>query len=156
MEYGRMKKLWLPLAVVVYVWSSPVFAQQADVMAAVNRFIDGYNKSDTKLLAAACADQTSIIDEFPPHEWHGPSACLTWFKDYDIDAKKNGITDGVVVPGKPSHVDVTGDRAYVVIPSNYTYKQKGTPMKEVGSAFTFALLKGASGWRIIGWSWAKK
>ena len=81
-----MKELWLPLVVVVYAWSSPVFAQQADVMATVNRFIDGYNKSDTKLLAAACADQTSIIDEFPPHEWHGPSACLTWFKDYDIDA----------------------------------------------------------------------
>ena len=47
-------------------------------------------------------------------------------KDYDTDAKKNGITGGVVTLGKPSPADVTGDRAQVVIPSNYTYKQKGT------------------------------
>jgi ketosteroid isomerase-like protein len=151
-----MKKACLAIAVSIFATSSPVRAQQAEVMAAVNRFVDGYNKSDAKLLAGACAEQTSIIDEFPPHEWHGAGACLAWMKDYDIDAKKNGITDGVVTLGKASHVDVTGDRAYVVIPSNYTYKQKGVPMKEVGSAFTFALRKGASGWGIIGWSWSKK
>jgi len=156
MEYHRMKKVWLAWVVALSALSSPVLAQQADVMTAVNRFVDGYNKSDTKVLTASCADQTSIIDEFPPHEWHGVGACLRWMKDYDIDAKKNGITDGAVVLGKPSHVDVTGNRAYVVIPSNYTYKQKGVLMKEVGSAFAFALQKGAAGWRIVGWSWAKK
>lgn len=151
-----MKRVRLTLVAAVFALSSPVLAQQADVMATVNRFIDGYNKSDAKQLVSACADQTSIIDEFPPHEWHGKGACLAWFKDYDTDAKKNVVTDGLVIPAKPSHVDVTGDRAYVVIPSNYTYKQKGTPMKEVGSTWTFALRKGASGWRIIGWSWSKK
>jgi len=151
-----MKKNWLALVVTLGAVSSPLPAQQTDVMVAVNRFVDGYNKSDAKVLAAACSDQTSIIDEFPPHEWHGVGACLTWMKDYDIDAKKNGMTDGVVVLGNASHVDVTGDRAYVVIPSNYTYKHRGAAMKEVGSAFTFALHKDPSGWRIIGWSWAKK
>jgi hypothetical protein len=139
-----LKKVWLALAASMFAASWPVRAQQADVMVAVNRFLEGYNKSDAKLLARVCAEQTSIIDEFPPHEWHGAGACLTWMKDYDIDAKKNGITDGVVTLGRPSHVDVTGDRAYVVIPSNYTFKQKGAPMREVGSAFTFALQKGAS------------
>jgi len=151
-----MKRVRLTLVAAVFALSSPLLAQQADVMATVNRFIDGYNKSNAKQLASACADQTSIIDEFPPHEWHGKGACLAWFKDYNIDAKKNVITDGLVMPDKPSHVDVTGDRAYVVVPSNYTYKQKGTPMKEVGSMWTFALRKGVSGWRIIGWSWSKK
>jgi hypothetical protein len=151
-----MKKAWLVLAACTLLISSPALAQQEEVMAAVNRFVEGYNKSDAKVLVSSCAEQTSIIDEFPPHEWHGAGACLTWMKDYDIDAKKNGITDGVVTLGKPSHVDVTSDRAYVVIPSNYAYKLKGAPMREDGSAFTFALLKGATGWRIIGWSWAKK
>ena len=28
-------------------------------------------------------EQTSIVDEFPPHEWHGPGACATWAKDFD-------------------------------------------------------------------------
>lgn len=76
-------------------------------------------------------------------------------KDYDADAKKNGITDGLVTLGTPKHVDVAADRAYVVIPSGYAYKRQGKPVEEKGSLFTFALRKEAAGWRIIGWSWAK-
>lgn len=156
MEHDLMKKVWLALVVSLIAASSPAAAQNADVTAAVNRFIDGYNKGDAKLLASSCAAQTSIIDEFPPHEWHGTNACLAWLRDYNLDAKKNGITDGAVIHGNPSHVDVTGDRAYVVVPADYTYKEKGTPVKEVGSSWTFALQKGRSGWRITGWSWSKK
>ena len=151
-----MKKLCLALVLSVLAFPTTSRAQHGDVLAAVNRFVDGYNKGDANILASSCAEQTSILDEFPPHEWHGVGACLTWMKDHDTDAKKNGITNGIVTLGKPSHVDVTGDRAYVVIPSNYTYKQKGVPMKEIGSAFAFALQKGTAGWRIVGWSWAKK
>ena len=53
-------------------------------------------------------------------------------------------------------MDVAGDRAYVVVPTNYAFKQKGKPVKETGSTMALALQKVASGWRIIGWAWAKK
>ena len=129
---------------------------QAAVLAPVHQFVDGFNKGDTKSLLSACADQTSILDEFPPHEWHGPGACAKWGSDFEADAKKNGITDGVVTLGSPRHVDITGDRAYVVVPANYTFKQKGKPGKEIGSTLTVALQKGPTGWRITGWAWAKK
>ena len=66
----------------------------------------------------------------------------------------NGITDGVVKLGKPKHLDINGDRAFVVIPSSYIYKKKGRLIKQIGSAFTFALQKESSGWKITGWSWA--
>ena len=69
------------------------------MLAAVRQFVDGFNKGDEKIMAGSCADEVSIIDEFPPHEWHGAGACATWSKAYDADAKKNGITDGVVVLG---------------------------------------------------------
>lgn len=128
---------------------------QAAVLASVHGFVDGFNKGDTKALLAACADQTSILDEFPPHEWHGKGACAKWASDFDADAKKNGITDGAVTLGDPSHVDITSDRAYVVIPANYTFKQKGKPVSEIGSIITLTLQKGATGWRITGWAWAK-
>ena len=75
--------------------------------------------------------------------------------DYDSDAKKNGITDGAVTLGSPRHVDITADHAYVVVPTNYTYKQKGKAVKETGSMLTVALQKGAAGWRITGWAWSK-
>ncbi|MEO8128433.1 MAG: nuclear transport factor 2 family protein [Bryobacteraceae bacterium] len=128
---------------------------QTAVMASVQQFVEGFNKGDIKKAVAACADQTSILDEFPPHEWHGTGACGKWLNDFDADAKKNGITDGVVTLGKPTHVDVTGNRAYVVVPANYTFKQKGKPMSEVGSIITLTMQMSKGSWRIDGWSWAK-
>jgi hypothetical protein len=110
----------------------------------------------TWLVLAACTLGISSPAFARQAEWHGAGACQTWMNDYDANAKKNGITDGLVTLGKPSHVDVTGDRAYVVIPSTYTWKQRGVAMREDGSAFTFALHKDMTGWRFVGWSWAKK
>jgi hypothetical protein len=83
-------------------------------------------------------------------------ACKTWLNDYEAHAKANAITDGAVTIDKPWHLDVSGDRAYVVVPANYTYKEKGKPMKETGSAFMFTLQKGANGWPITGWAWGAK
>jgi ketosteroid isomerase-like protein len=130
-------------------------SEKTEVMAVVHQWVDGFNKGDTKSALATCADETSIIDDIPPHEWHGAGACSKWANDYDADAKKNDITDGIVTLGKPRHIDVAGDRAYIVVPANFTYKEKGKPMKETGSMVTVALQKGGSGWRIIGWSWAQ-
>ena len=130
-------------------------SEKTDVMATVYQFIDGFNKGDTKTALAACAAQSAIIDDFPPHEWQGATACADWANDFAADSKKNGITDPIVKLGKPRHVDVTGDRAYVVVPATYTYKQKGKPVTESGSILTVALQKVAAGWRMTGWAWAK-
>lgn len=132
-----------------------VIHAQADVLKSAREFMDTFNKGDTKGAVAACADAVAIIDEFAPFVWHGTGACATWMKDYDADAARRGITDGVVTLGTPLHVDVNGVRAYVVIPSTYAFKLKGKAVKETESLFTFALLKGPKGWRIVGWSWAK-
>jgi hypothetical protein len=124
-------------------------------MATVHQFIDGFNKGDEKSALAACASPASIIDEFPPHAWQGPTACADWAHAYDVNAKENGITDGFVTLGTPWHVDVTGDRAYVVVPVKYAYKRSGRPIEESGSVFTVALQKFKAGWRIDAWTWAK-
>ena len=150
-----MYKLFIATALAV-LSAVPAAAQKSDVMATVDQFVNGFNKGDTKSAASACSDETSIIDEFPPHEWHGPGSCLKWMNDYDADAKKNGITGGIVTLGKPLHLDVTADRAYVVIPSDYIFKRNGKTVKETGSMFTFALQKEKAEWRITGWAWAKK
>jgi hypothetical protein len=145
----------IALAGAVLAVGAAAASDNADVLATVHQFVDGFNKGDAKSALAACADQTSIIDEFPPHEWHGAGACMTWAKDYEADAKKNGITDPIVTLGKPRVVEVTGERAYLVFPADYTYKQNGKPMKETSSTFIFALQKGDAGWRIIGWALGK-
>ena len=128
---------------------------KTDVMATVNQFIDGFNKGDTKTALAACASPVAIIDEFPPYVWSGPTACADWASDYDAASKKDKVTHQVVKLAKPKHVDVSGDRGYVVVPANYTYQEDGKPMAENGSLLTVALQKGPDGWRITAWTWSK-
>jgi hypothetical protein len=151
-----MKKVLIALALVVLAAGTTVASDKTDVMTVVRQFVDAFNKGDTKTAAATCAEQTSIIDEFPPYEWHGPGGCSQWFNDYDADAKKNGVSDGAVTLGRPRHIDVTGERAYVVVPANYTFKQKGKLVKEIGSLLKIALQKSDAGWRITGWTWSKR
>jgi ketosteroid isomerase-like protein len=150
-----MHSMMMAISLILFAQGTTSSADQKAVIAVVNQFTDAFNKGDTKAAAAVCAEQTSIIDEFPPHEWNGAGGCGKWMADFDADAKKNGITDGNVKLAAPKHVDVTADRAYIVVPADYSYKQKGKPVKETGSLLTVALQKGAAGWRITGWSWSK-
>jgi len=123
---------------------------------AVNQFISGMNHNDMKSAAAAYAPTVSIIDEFPPHHWQGPTAFADWGRDFNADATKNAITDPVVTLGKPLESSTTGDRAYFVIPATYAFKQHGKPMRESESIMTFALQKASGGWRIAGWAWSAR
>jgi ketosteroid isomerase-like protein len=151
-----MRKLSIVIASILLVAGFASAADNADVMKPVHQFIDGFNKGDAKSALAACADEAYIIDEFPPYEWHGANACSTWADAYVADAKKNGITDGLVTLGKPRHVDVTGDQAYVVVPAAYSFKQNGKAMKESASTLTLTLHKGSSGWQVTAWTWSKQ
>jgi ketosteroid isomerase-like protein len=148
-----MRRILSAVAVIVLTAGMAAASDTNDVMASVNQFISGFNKGDAKSMVASCADQASAIDDFPPHAWQGAGACQMWMNDYEAYAKKNGETGGVVTLGKPWHVDVTGDRAYVVAPATFTYKKNGKPMSESGATFTSALQKGSSGWRITAWAW---
>lgn len=150
-----MRKMMIAMAVAVLM-SGPLLAtEKDDVLAVLSRCNDAFNKGDVKAAVALATDEMSIIDEFPPHEWHGPGAFAKWFADYDANAKKDGITDGTVTLGKARHVDVTGDRAYAVVNATYTWKQNGKPKKEANATWTFSLLKTKDGWRITGWAWSK-
>lgn len=150
-----MRRMLLTLAVAALAALATPASAQTDVMATVNRFVDAFNKGDTTTVGAVCTEQASVIDEFPPHEWHGANACAKWMHDYNVDALKNGITDGIVTLDKPSHIDLSTDRAYIVVPANYLFKKHGKPVQEIGSILTLALQQGATGWRITGWAWAK-
>jgi len=129
---------------------------QKAVMAVIDAFVASFNAGDTASALKSCTDEMAIIDEFPPHEWHGAGALGKWLADFDANAKLDGISDSVVTCKAPRHLDVKGDYAYVVVPSDYEWKQKGQPMKESDSLFTFALHRAAGGWKISGWSWANQ
>ena len=150
-----MQQLLLSLVLVLFAASPAAPAPKADALATVHQFVDSFNKGDTKAAAATCADQTVIIDDFPPYEWHGAGSCLKWMDDYGADAAKNKITDGHVTLGTARHAYVSGDRAYIVVPTTYVYKKNGKVVKEIGSTLTVALQSSANSYRITGWAWSK-
>jgi hypothetical protein len=136
--------------------SSAVQAQTADpqLMAPINKFMEAFNKGDMVAAAATHAAEADlvIIDEVPPYLWRGAQAFQTWTADLGRDEKKRGITDQKVSIGAVTRVEVDGAAAYVVVPSVYTFKERGVAMKE-DAHMTFSLKKGAGGWLIHGWTW---
>jgi hypothetical protein len=150
-----MSHVLLVLALTVLGQSTPATSDRTAVLAPVHQFIDSLSKGDLTTAIAACAEETEIIDEFPPYEWHGAGGCRKWADAFAADAKKNDITEPIIRIGIPRHVDVIGDHAYAVIPATYTFKKAGKPMTEAGATFIVALQKEAPGWKITAWTWSK-
>ena len=121
-------------------------------MAAVRQFVEGFNHGDIDLAQAACADETTIIDDFPPHEWTGRGAATKWFRDMARMGAEYGMSDPSVTLDEPSHVLVSDRRAYVVVPIHVRWLQDGSPEERTGS-ITVALREGAEFWRISAWAW---
>ena len=135
---------------------APAAAQMPDpqVVAPIQKFIDSFNKGDAAGAAATHASTPDlfIVDEVPPFAWNGAKAFQAWAGDLESDAKANGITDQMVTIKAPTRTEVHGDHAYVIVPSVYSFKQKGVAMSETAQ-MTFVLKKGGSGWLIHGWTW---
>lgn len=148
--------LIIVFALVITVATTPAFASdKTDVVTTVHQFFDNLDPKRLDTALAACDSPVSILDEFPPHAWHGPTACADWWKGLLAYDEKSGITDGDVKLGTPWTVDVTGDRAYFVAPTTYVFKQQGKLVREAHAVFTVALRRTDAGWRITAWTWSK-
>jgi ketosteroid isomerase-like protein len=153
MNFNRFAAVVSAVLFVLPFTSQSVFASDKDdIVATVHQFADNLDPKTIDKALATCDSPTSIIDEFPPHTWN---SCADWVKAFGEYNDKNGITDADAKIGAPWSVDVDGDRAYVVAPATYTYKQRGKAMKESHAVFTAAFKKTDGGWRITAWSWAK-
>ena len=117
----------------------------------VQRFVDAFNKGDEKTLLAHCDTMTGIIDDFPPHAW---MSCQKWYAAYLAFFKQDGDADAVVTAGTPTHVNVTGDVAYIVVPVTLRFKHKGKLVTQTGSTWTLVVRNTRSGWLITAWAWA--
>jgi ketosteroid isomerase-like protein len=149
-----MHRIFIALAGAVLAATAAAASEKTDVMAVVHRWADGFNQGDSKMELATCADETSIIDDIAPHEWHGAGACSRWKDEYDAFLKKNEITDTLATVLQPRHIEISADTAYVVVPVTLAFKHGGKDLKDSG-IFTLALKKGPSGWLITGWAWAE-
>ena len=121
-------------------------------MVAVRQFVEGFNNGDIDLAQAACTDETSIVDDFPPHEWAGPGATTRWYREMAAMATESGMSDWSVTLAEPRHITVSGRHAYVVIPADVRWQQDGASTGRT-AALTAAIREEAEGWRISAFTW---
>ena len=76
----------------------------------------------------------------------------TWVADLTKAEAAEGKTGGKVTIAAAVREVVSGSHAYVIVPSTYTFQQKGKTMHEV-SQMTYVLAKGRAGWKIESWTW---
>lgn len=149
-----MRKTALALLASV-LWASGAFAATGeDVAAPLRQFIDAFNKGDTVAAYATYAKgEITIVDEFAPHRWSGPHAAQDWAAAYDKHAQATGVSDGQVKYSAPTRIEREGELAYVILPTEYFYKEHGKAMKEKGS-ITAVLHKEDGAWKIRAWTWS--
>jgi hypothetical protein len=149
-----MQRLSCALCIAALV-SGPVPASDRDdIIAVLTRVDEHFSQFDRPAITTDCAELQSIIDDIPPHEWHGPDACAKWMDDTEAYNRKNGITSFNEVLGKPLHIDVTDAIAYTVFPATFTYIAKGDKKTLRDCRFTVVLHKVDAGWRMTSWAWS--
>jgi hypothetical protein len=116
-----MNKVVIALALSVLTAGSALASDKGDIMAVLKQWISG--EAGT---VATCADDAAIIDDIPPFEWHGPGACSRWQKDNDAYTQKEGISDATGTLGSLQQLIISGDRAYVVLPTTFAVTKKAS------------------------------
>lgn len=146
-----MNRVVIALAVSALTAGPALASDRTDIMAVLEQ----WNDADEAKAVATCADETSVIDDVPPFEWHGPGACSRWQKDYDAYLQREGMSDATGTIGNPRQLIIAADRAYAVLPATFAFTKKGKRVNVIATA-TFALHKTAAGWRITAWTWANQ
>lgn len=147
-----MKGLFLVLCMAI---TGNAFAASSDEQpeAAIHQFLDSFNNGDLEGAQAAHADSVVIVDEVPPFQWRGEDAFKTWLDDLTKYDAANGVTDGHMAMGDTIRQDLSGDSAYIVMATVYSFKEHGVAV-HAAAQMTFALRKADAGWRISAWTYS--
>jgi ketosteroid isomerase-like protein len=137
--------------------AAPAFASdESDIIAQIGHFNHGLDSGQMDEAFATCGLPVTIIDEFPPHVWSGPHGCRDWAAAFGTYNTTMGITDPAAKIGKPRLITVSGDTAYVIAPTTYSYKQNGRKVTEAHATLTIAFARTAGTWLMTAWSWTAK
>lgn len=124
-------------------------------LAAVRQYIDAFNAGDAEAMAAGFTASGSILDGMAPHLWLGPTVARDWYHDVLVEGEKHKASGYFVTVGEPTHDDITGDNAYVVVPATMEFDVGGQHVTQTGAFFNVALRHVDDGWRIAAWAWTK-
>ncbi|HWF00727.1 MAG TPA: nuclear transport factor 2 family protein [Caulobacteraceae bacterium] len=149
-----MLKHSLPLAILTLAAATQsLAAPPSGPVSAVRKFMAATGSGDGKAVAAFCASDAVVVDEFAPHMWTGADACARWYQAFGGWMKAEHIDQETVELGKVLVDETTGDAAYVVANAVENNTMDGKPMTE-SARMAFALRKESGMWRLTAVTWA--
>jgi hypothetical protein len=152
-----LRKILMAGACLAALSISPAFASdQSDVLKRVQQTIDEANQNiDPATLAENFTPSVVLVDDLAPYVFSGApeQALAAWFKAYEADADRNGVSSFRMELLKPRDIEVTDGHAYIVLPAVYRFKQRNKPAR-IRGVITATLDKVNDQWLIATWSWA--
>jgi hypothetical protein len=123
--------------------------------APIRKFVECFNQGDSTGAMATHARTADLVimDEVPPYAWHGEEAFREWSAALGAYESGLGRIGQAVTLGAPLREETDGNRAYVVVPATYSFRQRGVAMR-AQAQMAFVLEKGDAGWMIHGWTWS--
>jgi hypothetical protein len=123
------------------------------MMKPIQAALAALNASNPSALSTGVyASNATVVDEFSAYTWSGPNAGVAWLNDYMKFSKKTQFANGrgSLMPVK--YFNQSGDRAYIVVPANFSGTMKGKPVRETGT-WTFTLQRSGNTWLILTETW---
>jgi hypothetical protein len=146
-----MKRIFCAAAAALLLFGSRAIASEtANVKAAVRHLIADANSGNDTAFKADLTEPALFIDEYAPFDWIG--AKNGWLNAYSDYNKQTAVTDAKTTPLTFRHVNVSGDNAYVVLRSLYTYREDGKARREPGTE-VFTMTKTNGKWLANGYAW---
>lgn len=120
------------------------------ILKPLSALLDDLNKMKKDFPAELFAEQTAVVDDFPPYAWPGPNGAQDWYKTFIESAEADkSVTEQVITMGEPMREpEFKDNRAYLTVPVTIKWKQDGKPKKEIGP-WTVVVEKKGDGWVIV-------
>jgi hypothetical protein len=115
----------------------------------VARFMETLD--DAGLAGAFASTDVVIVENFPPFVFHGAGAVERWAAAFRAHIRDLGELRHVF--DAPFEAVVSGERAYLSLPTTWTGMAQGRAFTERGG-WAFALVQEGGAWRVGGYGWA--
>jgi hypothetical protein len=125
--------------------------------APVAKLVAALNQGDTTLPAHVFTKDAVVLDDFAPFRWTGKGAAMTWYGGLlgttpETQAAYKAMHLVMTVEA-PHFANVTGDKAYFVIPSTLQFTAGGKRTSQTAQ-WVFSAEKGKGGWLIASFGYA--
>jgi ketosteroid isomerase-like protein len=144
----------IALSLVAGAADAQLAAGSGPVLAIVTGMTEAVNRGDMPKAFAAFTASPWIVEDGAPFRWQGPGAPQAWIASMGANAQAQGMTAIDMKLSPATRVEITGDRAYAIVPGRLSYTMKDGHSEHADGLLTFTLVRTAGDWKIETLIWS--